>query len=219
MNTNTPTRIIFLRGITLVGIALLLLLLWKQQAELARLKDNNRQLQEQNMGLLNNSLQPQPVSAGAAPAEPLPTTGSTTPAVAGPTPVKHPAATERNRLVFTGTEVTQTTNGLIAIMRFKPMKTGPLGLVAMSIRLPNNIDATIQSIKPVGLAQYEDSDSTVSENGRFAFFQGTLGDEKEVEIALGVSGSAQAIIKGSCGIPAMQLDIQSTNAIASPFKG
>ncbi|MEI6563151.1 MAG: hypothetical protein WCO42_02450 [bacterium] len=205
MSTNKPSRTVFLRGITMVGIALLLLLLWRQQSELARLKTNYNQLQDQNLALLNNSLQPQPPTPAQTPAPVKQNVVITS-------PVPSPSHTDKNLLVFTGTEVQQTTNGLIAIMRFKPSKTGPLGLVAMSVRLPSDIDSTIQSIAPVGTTKYEDSDSTVSENGRFAFFQGTLGDEKDVAIALGVSGSAQAFIKGSCGINAFQLDIQPTNA-------
>ena len=194
------------RGLALAGIIILLLLLWKQQTDLARLKKDNAFLQQQNLGLLDNSLKPQPVAATPAPPAPAKVPGISAQTAADLRP--HPSPSEKNRLIFTGTEITQTTNGLVAIMRFKPSKTGPLGLVAMSVRLPGNIDATIQSIKPLGSAVYDDSDSTVSESGRFAFFQGTLGDEKEVEIALGISSSAQAYIKGSCGIGAFVLDVK-----------
>lgn len=214
MNTTKPTRIALLRGITVAGIAILLLLLWRQQSLLARLQSNNQELQKQNLALLDNSLAPQPAA---------PTTTIAPAAVPAPTkqkvvttsPVPHHAPADQNRLIYSGTDVQQTATGLVATIRFKPSKTGPLGLVLMSVRLPSNIDATIQSIQPVGSAKYEEGESNVSENGRFAVFQGTLGDEKDIAIALGVSGAAQAFIKGSCGIPSMQLNIQPTNAVAS----
>lgn len=205
MNTPTPVRPLLLRiSITLV-LVILLLLLFKQQADLARLKKNIGELQSQNTALLNNTLQPQQV------AEPALT--ATQENVTLP-PAAHPPEPERNRLEFIGTDVTQTTNGLVAIMRFKATKTGPLGLVAMSVRLPHNLGARIHSLSPVDPAKFSDSDATVAESGLFAFFQGTVGDEAELQIALAVSGPAQAFIKGSRGIPAMQLDIQPTQATA-----
>jgi hypothetical protein len=201
MNTK-----IFL-SITVVSIVILLLLLWRQQAELARIKSDYNQLKAQKLA----ALPPTPTT----PVQPSEPTSSTQDIAVTAAPVTHPAAPEKNRLLYVGTEINQTSNGLVAIMRFKPNKTGPLGLVAMSVRLANSSETTIQTIAPVGPANYEDSDSTVSEGGRFAFFQGTLGDEKEVQIALGVSGSAQAFIKGSCGINAFQLDIQPRNPVGS----
>lgn len=200
MSTTTPSRTIFLRVISLLGVALLLLLLWKQNTELTRLKTEN-------------SLQAtRPPPAPPTPIEPTPTTQA--PAVTPAALPAHTAPAEKNRLMYTGTEVNQTSTGLVAILHFKASKKGPLGMVGMSVRLPNNTEAMLQSIKPVGAASYEESESTVSENGRFAFFQGTAGDESDVQIALGVSSPAQAFIKGSCGIGFFMLDIQPTNATA-----
>lgn len=210
-NKHLKTRLFL--AIAGVGLMLLLLLLWKQQATLNQLKDDNRRLQEQNLGLLNNSLLPQPVATNPAiappapPSEPVPP--ESTPAIDA-----HAPQPEKNRLVLSGVDVSQTTNGLVAIMKFKPSKSGPLGLVAMSVRLPPNLNSTIQSLKPLGPAQYTESESTVSEDGRFAFFQGTLGDEPDVQIALGVSSAALAFVKGSCGIGGFQLNIQPTNSPA-----
>ena len=215
MNTEKHSRTALFRGLTVAGLVILLLLLWKQQSELARLKENNQDLQKQNLALLDSSLTPQPASPNAAPAAPAPAPAPTKQKVITASPVPHHSPADQNRLVYSGTEVHQTATGLVATLRFKPSKTGPLGLVLMSVRLPSNIDATIQSIQPAGPAKYEEGESSVSENGRFATFQGTLGDEKDVAISLGVSGSALAFIKGSCGIPSMQLNIQSTNAVAT----
>ena len=214
MSTQTSSRTILLRGLIAAFIVLLLILLWKQQADLARLKEHYAQLQEQHLGLLNNSLQPQPVAASNATPTPLPTPGSPTRTMGVEEPLPHPPPPDINRLIYTGTEVNQTATGLVATLRFKASKKGPLGLVGMSVKLPGPTDAVLQSIKPVGAASYEEGESTVSENGRFAFFQGTARDESDVQIALGVSSPARVYIKGNRGIGFFLLDIQSTNATA-----
>lgn len=214
MNTPKPASSRLVRGLTLTGLLLLLILLWWQQADLARLRDDNDRLQAQNLALLNNTVQLQPSVTNPVPAalpESMP--DASRPLVALPA-TPHPEPPERNRLLFEGADVTQTPTGLVAILRFKAAHTGPLGLVGMSVRLPSNIPATIQSLNSAGTARFEDGESTVSESGRFAFFHGTLGDEREVRIALGVSGSTEAYIKGSAGIGFFRLDIQSTNATA-----
>ncbi len=213
MKTTTPARTVLLRTITAAGILILLLILWRQQSLLTRLEELNTKLQDQNLELQHTS------TATSALPQTATTSGTLTQAVDSTAPATPPGPAQpvRNRLIFTGTDVQQTATGLVATLRFKAAHTGPLGLVLMSVRLPHNIAATIQSIQPVGPAKYEEGEGSVSDNGRFAMFQGTLGDEKEVAIALGFSGSARAFIKGSCGIPAMDLDIQPTNATATPL--
>jgi len=211
MNINAPLRTWMTRSITVAGIAILLLLLWRQQSELARLKADYSQLQGQNLAAQTSSSQPQQV--------PPPPAAPSKHNVIKTSPIPHPSPTDKNRLVYSGTVVVQNTTGLVATLHFKSTKTGPLGLLLMSVRMPNDIDAAIQTIQPAGSANYEENESSVSENGRFATFQGILGDEKDVAIALGVSGPTRVFVKGSCGIPAIQLDIQPTNAVAAPFGG
>lgn len=214
MNTSNQAFSRLILGLALAGLALLLLLLWRQQADLARLQKNNDQLQAQNLALLNNTLQPQPTLSNPAPTALPDNTPDASPSPEALPATPHLEPPERNRLAFEGADVAPTPTGLVATLRFKATHTGPLGLVGMSVRLPNNIPATIQSINSAGTARFEDGESTISESGRFAFFHGTLGDEREVRIALGVSGSAEAYIKGSAGIGYFKLDIQSTNATA-----
>jgi hypothetical protein len=99
-------------------------------------------------------------------------------------------------------------------MRFSPSKTGPLGLVALVVRMPRNSDARILDLTPVGRATYTESNKELAENGKFAFFQGTLkpGDEKEVRFALKVSGPTTASMTGSCGLKPFELTIQAPPA-------
>ena len=257
MNNQTPSHIFLFRGIILAGIIVLLLLLWKQHADLARIKDNYNRLQEQNTGLLNNSLQPQPaIVSPSAPSTPSRMPANTTQDVVSGRPTAPSPHPEKPHLILTHVDVQQTSTGLVAVMHFKssaptshdlgttsngatplslgakgskaaspepgatnpiassagtdavPRAMSPIGLVAMSVRIPHNVAATIQSLTPLNPAIFSDSESTVSENGRFAFFQGTAENPNEVEFALAVSGSVRAFIKGTSGINSMQLDIQ-----------
>jgi hypothetical protein len=194
---------IFLRALTLAGVTILLVLLWKQHAELTRLKQEYRLSQP-----------PPPPAAPAPPAATPPPPETPAPGVASEAPLAHPAPPEKSRLEYTGTAVSRTATGLVAILHFKASQKGPLGMVGMSVRLPGTTDATLQSIRPAGAARYEESESTVSESGRFAFFQGTAGEVSEVQIALGISSPAHVYIKGNRGIGFFLLDIQPTNATA-----
>jgi hypothetical protein len=218
MNIKPSTRSIVSRTLALTFVGVLLLLLWKQQSDLDRIKKDNDQLRAQQSGILTNTLHPQLPASDTTPAIHIQQPDVSTQQVATAPIEPPPAHTIKNRLVFSGTDVHQTPTGLVATLRFKALKTGPLGLVLMSVRLPNDSDATIQSIQPTGPAIYDEGESGISGKGRFAVFHGTLGDEQEASISLGISGPAKAYIKGSCGIPAMELDIQSTNAIARPFR-
>jgi len=219
MSTNKTSRTLFI-GITVIALATVLFILWRQQSELARIRTENSRLQKQNLALLDVSLQPQPASPipiPAAPAAPAQPPAPTKQKKVTTSPIPPPSAHDRNLLVFSSTDVHQTTNGLVATLRFKPSKTGPLGLMLMSVRLPPDLEGKIQTIQSTGSATFEDSEWSVADNGRYAEFHGTLGDEKEVAIALGVSEPTRLFIKGTCGIPGMQLDIHPTNAVVTPF--
>lgn len=201
---NRSYRSLIMWPAVIIGILILLFILRRQQVSLSRLEVENRALQSR---LEAASTAPAETPPPAAPSEQIPPPPPPTPAA---TP--HPEPPAKNQLSLAGTEVVQTTTGLVAIMHFKPAKSGPLGLVALSVRLPASSEIRIQSLRPNGSATYEDSDASVAGDGHFAFFQGTLGDERAVDIALGISGAARAFVKGSCGINAFQLDVQPDKA-------
>ena len=121
-------------------------------------------------------------------------------------------APEANGLALAGTETHPIPGGIETTMRFAARKPGPLGLVALAVRLPKNVDARILSLAPFGPAAFADFSKQISEDGRFAFFQGTLGEETNVQFALSVSGPAVANVRGTSGIGAFQLSIQPTKA-------
>lgn len=204
MKTNPISRASLLATLPVVCLIILLVAFWIQRADLVRVRKAYGQLQEQNAGLQKNpsSSRAEPGPLAVAPAQ------AQTPEAVAPQPEAHPPAVERNRLALAGTEVTSTQGGLIATMRFSPSKTGPLGIVALAVRMPRNSTAKILDIGPVGSAVYDDSSKEVSADGKFAFFQGTLGDEKEVQLFLSVSGPTTASVRGTCGITPFELAIQ-----------
>jgi hypothetical protein len=206
MKTNPNSRSALLPALSVLCFAVLLVAFWVQRADLARMRKDLGQLQEQNAGLQKSlaSSRVAPEPAAAAPAQ--------EPAAAAPAqePVApHPPVVEPNRLALASSEVTSTPEGLVATLRFTPSKTGPLGLLAVAVRMPRGSDVKILGLAPVGSAAYADFSKEISEDGRFAFFQGTLGDEREVQLALSVSGPTTASVKATCGIKPFELAIQA----------
>ena len=190
--------------------------MWKQRADLSRIKQDYGRLQKEREQLQQNltsaraeSGRPDAVPAQVQTQAPK---GAQEPRQDAATlqPKAHPP--EPNRLELAGTEVHPIPGGLSTTMRFTTRKTGPLGLVAMAIRVPKNVDARILDLAPVGPATYSDDSKRVSEDGKFAFYQGTLGEETNVQFALSVSGPATANVRGTRGIGTFQLEIQPTGA-------
>jgi len=220
MKTNGRFRAYIVWFLSVAGIAIVFAVWWKQQSDLSRVRREYGQLQEQFEGLQRNlaTSRAEPGSP-VAPGEGVPQVASKETGVAeippdaAPVhPMEQPPVPEPNRLTLEGTEVNTTSEGLVTTLRFSPSKTDPLGVLALVIRLPRDGDASILDLAPVGSTAYSDVSHRVSEDGKFAIFQGTLGESTDVEFALSVSGSATADIRGTCGIEAFQLDIQSTGA-------
>ncbi|MEI7901543.1 MAG: hypothetical protein WCK89_14930 [bacterium] len=203
MKTKLPPRASIFIILTLICIVALFVILLKQRTDLAQIKKEYGQLREQNAGLQKNlalsPAQPSPLSVAPAQAQPPQTT---------PLPKPLPEA-EPNKLTLTSTLITATPNGLVATLHFTPGKTGPLGLFALAIRMPKNSNARILGLEPVGPATYSDSSKELSADGKFAFCQGTLGDEKDVQVALSVSGPTTVSVRGTCGIKPFELAIQA----------
>ena len=202
-------------SLAVVGLAVVIVALWKQQADLARIRRDFGRLQEQDEGLRRDLKQAgvepgRPVVTGAqgqGSAAPEAHQGAAVPQVAAHLPV--PGA---NRLVLAGTAVQAIPGGLVATLKYSPSKAGPFGQVALAARLPRNAEARILDVGPVGPATYADDSKTVSEDGKFAFFQGMLGAETNVQFSLSVSGPVTVDVHGARGIGAFQLDIQPTGA-------
>jgi hypothetical protein len=235
MKTKDSSRAFIFQALAVVCIAILCVALWKQRADLARITQDYERLRKRSEGLEKDVTQshaepgradaalgqaPTQAPEGVGAQEPRPDAAA--PRAQGQTsepgqraalqPPAHKPEPEPNKLALAGTEAHPVPGGLVTTMRFSPTKTGPLGLVALAIRLPKGVEARILDLAPVGPATYSDDSKTVSEDGKFAFYQGTLGEETNVQFALSVSGPATADVRGTRGIGAFQLDIQPTGA-------
>ena len=206
----------------------------RQRAELLRVSAENKKLalqdRTENPGAANLVGQPSTIE--------LPTPDSS---VARKTPVVAPtgtpevatiAAAPAEKLVMTptgmapepradglalaGTHVVPIEGGLKASMKFNPTASAPLGLVAIVVRLPVGGESRILDLEPQGATAFSDVAKTVSENGKFAVFEGTPGSVEPLEFALSVSGPAVADVRGTTGIGAFDLNIGATGASASP---
>ena len=210
MTTKSTSRIVVFLAVA--GIAVLLAALWKQQADLARIRQDLGRLQEQNDGL-RKDLKQAGVEPGQAAAAGGQGQGSAAQEASAAHPVAaRPPAPEANKLVLAGTEVQAIPGGLAATLKYTTSKAGPLGQVGLAVRLSRNVEARILDLAPVGPATYSDDSKTVSEDGKFAFFQGTLGEETNVQFTLSVSEPATVEIRGARGVGVLKLDIQPTAA-------
>ncbi len=216
MKTDLRSRSFLIRALTVAGVTLLVVSWLIQQNYFSKVRRDYELLQAQNAKLQRDLMQArveavQPV-AGATKTPRAAGVQATSSEPAALSPPVHAPAPEANGLALAGTETHPIPGGIETTMRFAARKPGPLGLVALAVRLPKNVDARILSLAPFGPAAFADFSKQISEDGRFAVFQGTLGEETNVQFALSVSGPAVANVRGTSGIGAFQLSIQPTKA-------
>jgi len=214
MKTTRSYRAFILQILPFICIAALLAGWCKQRADLDLIKKECGRLREQNAELMKNRT---PSRAESSKLAPVPDQAQTEVSrlVQDPAPVKSDARIPKvdpAKLALTATEVKSIAGGLVTAMRFHSCSTGQIGLVALTIRMPRNVNARILDVKPVGSATYSEDSKEVSGDGKFAFYQGSVGAETNVEFSLSVSGAATVDVIGTCGIGAFKLDIQPSGA-------
>ncbi|MEI7437163.1 MAG: hypothetical protein WCL16_10210 [bacterium] len=215
----------------IICIAALLLALWKQQANLSQIKQDYLLLQKQREQLQldltsaradvsRRQLAPSQAHTQAAQDTQDHSLDDSTLQLSALQPTKlqpetPPPVSEPNRLTLAGVEARPVAGGIEAGLKFTPRTNGPLGHVALVVRMPRNVEAIIIDLKPAGAATFSDSNKTISENGKFACFQGTLGEETNIQFTLSVSAPVTADVRGTHGIGAFQLEVQPTGAKVS----
>lgn len=226
MQTRQSSRTFF-QILTVVCIAGLLAVLWKQRTDLARIKKEYGQLREHNAGLQENSTlsrtDPSQLAVAPAPMQtqapegvagvktdaspPLQDTAALPPTPPTPDPAQ-------NRLALAGTEVKPISGGLVATMLFNPSNTDPLGVVAVVVRIPKTSTARILDLAPADSTAYADIGKRVSGDGKFAIFQGTPITVNALKFGLSVSRPETADVRGTCGIGPFKLEIKPSGATA-----
>jgi hypothetical protein len=117
-----------------------------------------------------------------------------------------------NGLRLAGAHAVPAEGGIKATMAFTPTTTDPMGIVAVVVRLPRNTASRIIQFGPSAPAMFSDLVGRVSDDGKFAVFQGTAQKLESLELSLSVSEPALADVRGTCGIGPFKLDVKSTGA-------
>lgn len=235
--TTTPNLRPRVLPLLLAGCVLLLLgAWWKQRSEVTRIRQENDRLQEQFRQLKHQvgeaeaaiehhpSAQPETARAESLGA---PTADATEPVEPSPPPAPPAPRLVRiasgmapeprsSGLTLAGTHVTPVEGGLQTALSFNPTDTEPLGIIAIVVRLPIDGESQILGLAPAGSVTYADVMQRVSEDGKFAVFQGTAQNSGPVEFALSVTRPAVADVRGTAGIGPFDLRIDEHGAIAQP---
>ncbi|MBU4461196.1 MAG: hypothetical protein KJ579_11555 [Verrucomicrobia bacterium] len=211
--TTRPSTGRLLQSILIVSVAVLAFAWWRQRQELMDVRTANERLAR-----AGESGTPRPGSGTAGTPSPAP--AAPLAAASAPSQVLTPAgmasAPRTDGLVLDRTRVASDATGLHATMRFRATTTDPLGNVSVVVRLPRNSEGRILDLGPANGAAFASAMKQISEDGRFAVYQGTADRMDAVEFALSVSAAVTADVRGTCGIGPFDLAISADKAAASP---
>ncbi|MBA4386614.1 MAG: hypothetical protein C0404_01455 [Verrucomicrobia bacterium] len=183
MQTQTSPRKIISYALIVFAAAALLLLFRHQHRKTTARPDNQ---------------EPPPAQSNPGPAHVAPGTDS---------PATSP---QPGKLTLAGTAVKQTRNGLAATIRFSAGPATQPESLSLIVRLPRTGNARILDLASDDSVKYSGIGKRVSEDGKFAIFQGTPEPLSSAQFLLEVSGPTTADIRGTCGIEPFQLGIQPT---------
>ncbi len=236
MTPPSPARNYTLSIILLVAVAGLGIALWRQSEETQRATEENARLRKLTVAQPARTTQASPLDAQAnfedelaspqtetaAPIQPDEDHSAQTPREAAPklvqTPTGESPAPQSSGLALADTRVNAIEGGVRANLIFKSSQDKPLGLVAIVVRLPADSSASILGIAPTEPAQFSDTSSRVSEDGKFAVFNGAAQTAGDIMFALDLSGDAVADVRGTTGIGPFDLIVSGTQARAAPKK-
>jgi hypothetical protein len=122
-------------------------------------------------------------------------------------PTPSPSST-RKLLEFDRSSVESTANGLTATLHFKNSNATPLGLVSLAIRTEIGSNAKILGFSPVGITSSSEETKELAENGKFAFYQGTVNEATNVTFILTLSEPATLNARGTCGMKHLRVNVQ-----------
>lgn len=232
--------------LVVAGIAALLLVFWRQQSELTRLREAYSQLAAQKATHTQPAADSQPAIKTETETSQTPSritanppTSSTQEAGSGEqevsesipkgkgvkpwqkehlTTAKDGQPLSPNRLVVSNISVKSVGDALETHMNFNTAdKTTPQEQLALVVRLPRVSEAKILSLEPDDPALFTNVQQRVSENGKFAIFMGTATTGTGIAFKLSLSGSETADVRGSCGIKPFLLKVDASGAEIKDF--
>jgi len=112
------------------------------------------------------------------------------------------------------TSIATVGGGHRAVLKFDPTISGPMGVIAVVVRLPVAGASRIVDLTPGGNMKYSDLASRISEDGKFAFFQISAELIEDFEVGLTVTEPVTADVRGTCGIGPYDVKIGDGSAVA-----
>ena len=227
MTTRPSAGSRFVQVILVIAVIVLATAWWRQRENLREARRENERLARTatatrpDTDILDKRSAPEPDAP--LPATPVGSDQASEPQAPRAAPmdrVMSPAgmtpAPRSSGLVLEGTRVEPVTEGLVTTLRFTPVDTSPLGVVAIVFRLSRETPDRILGLKSGGAAALEDVMTRVSEDGKFAIVHGTTEQAAAIEFALTVSGATTADVRGTCGIGPFDLGISAEGVVVSP---
>ena len=189
---------------------LIVLFLWRDQSRMkadALLLAEQNELLQKNMAAANTELE----SAESEldffrtfhPAPSDDKSAKTSPAT--PEPVE-----EVETLILQAPTVSQTAEGLVARFEFQPTATELPENITLVVRVPGDSEAKILNLIPAGGSQDLDVVCIVNAQGTLGMIEGPSEELNNLAFELTVSEPVKAIVRGSKGIKAFELDITSS---------
>ena len=122
-----------------------------------------------------------------------------------------PSVEQPETLFLQEPSVNPTESGLIARFGFLPEDNAELPkLITLVVRVPSDSEAKILSLKPVDVPRYSTVEFLVNPKGNLGMIEGSPSDLKALMFELTVSAPVKAMVRGSNGIKAFEMDITST---------
>lgn len=197
-------------SIATVAMFAIVIFLWRDQS---RMKAAQAELAEQNAALRDDLAAKKSELATAHTELDFFTTGEfgnsaqetkTKPVIA--TPIEEPET-----LLLQEPAVSQNAAGLVAHFEFKPDDGTVLPeQITLVVRIPIDSAVKILSLKPAGETDYSNVEIIVDAKGKLGMIEGSSADLKTLSFDLTVSAPVKAIVRGSKGIKAFELDIAPT---------
>lgn len=198
--------------------------LWSQRQSLTKERTAREQAERELQELKARTALPVATNDTSAPATSAASPGTAAPvaaaAAAGTTAPAAPQPPEKvltqygmldaprnDGLAFAGTTGEATGDGTLARLNFKATRTDAIGLLAVVVRLPVDSDGRILAFEPGPEATFGNITKRISDDGKFALFQGTAGELQSLEMRLSISGSTVADVRGTCGVGPMKVRI------------
>jgi hypothetical protein len=231
MTNQTWIKGNLVQGFLLLLVVALVGWLWQQGETLKKIQRENEQLRQKiapvtttatdssndmPRGSEKSSTTPQETLSERTESEATPSHPKNDPvAELVATPTGAASAPRNSGMVLADIQSSAVEGGIEATVKFSPTSNDPLGVVAVVVRLPEDRDGRILALRLVGASGLTDVSSRISDDGKFAVFNGTANQVEDLNVVLTVSDPVTADFRGTSGIGPYDLLIEANGAYAT----